>query len=30
MKDEDFKYDTTRYGGFYTQIEMKEIIEFAK
>ncbi|TGE06530.1 beta-N-acetylhexosaminidase [Hymenobacter fodinae] len=29
-KPEDFKYDATPYGGFYTQEQIKEVVAYAK
>ena len=30
LKKEDFKYDGTPYGGFYTQEQVKEVVAYAK
>jgi hexosaminidase len=30
IKKEDFKYDGTPYGGFYTQEQVKEVVAYAK
>jgi hexosaminidase len=30
IKKEDFKYDGTPYGGFYTQAQVKEVVAYAK
>jgi hexosaminidase len=30
LKKEDFKYDGTPYGGFYTQAQVREVVAYAK